>query len=261
MSNDLVAYEDAWAAEAVKEASENRLTSGGRFISHRSGLFTIGDDLEFPEICAIVLASAHENVWYNKPYDPNATGFTPPKCFALSELEAGMGAHPVTYDDEYFEPQSNLCIKCPRNEKPKKGEVRRKECRNMRRLLLLVVGQYAKRKGSRDLDLEMFLGDNADENAAQIKEGDVFLMKIPPVSLFPYKETVNKIKREYMRPMDGMIMRIYTESLRAGGHTVLFEPIGTLPLDLYPHVKARRAAETDTLMRPYTPPRDDEVPF
>jgi hypothetical protein len=260
MSNDLVTYEEAWSDEAKAAAAANRVSTGGRFISHRSGVFTVGDDMEFPELCAVILASAHENVWYGRAFDPE--NFAPPKCFALSKAglsmsAASMGAHESTYEDDYFEPQSESCKGCPKNEWPKKGEVKQKECRNMHRLLLLPVGQYTPRKGSRDLDLDLFLGDDADENAEYARDGDAYLLKLPPTSLTHYKEMVVRMQREYNRPPHGMIMRIYTEPYKRGGHTIRMEPIGTLPDALYPHIKARIEAEQDLLMRPYTPPQED----
>lgn len=259
MSNDLVSYDEQWASEAKQEASKAKLTSGGRFISHRGGAFMVGDDLEFPELCVVVLASVHENVYYGRAYDPDH--ITPPKCFAFGDTESDMAPHEATGEDEWFEPQHTDCRSCPHNAWPTKGEVKRKECRNMRRLLVLPVGQYAKRKGSRDLDLDLFLGDNDAENIEYVQGGDVYLMKIPPTALRSYKELVHKLQSEYNRPPHGMILRMYIEPMRTGGHTIKYEPLGTLPDALYPAIKARRAAEYDLLTKAYTPPQDEDVPF
>lgn len=260
MSNDLVTYDEKWAEEAKTEAAAAKLSSGGRFISHRGGVFTVGDDMEFPEMCVVILGSVVENVWYGRPYDPD--DLQPPKCFALADTESSAAPHSVTHEDDWFEPQSASCSGCPRNEWPKKGEVKRKECRNMRRLLLLPAGEYIRRKNSRDLDLDIFFSENMDENAEYVRSGDVFLMKLPPTALRTYKELVHKLRSEYARPPHGIIVRMYIEAMRTGGHTIKFEPLGTLDDSLYPAVKARREAEHSLLMRPYTPPNlDDEVPF
>lgn len=255
MSNDIVSYDEAWAKDAKASAAAAKLTSGGRFISHRGGVFSVGEDLQFPELCAVILDSVLENTWYGRAYDPD--NLEPPKCFALASDEASMRPDDATHESSWFEPQADACRACPRNEWPKKGEVRRKECRNARRVLLLPAGQYTPRKGSRDLDLDLFFGDDADENAEYVRQGDVFLMKLPPTALRTYKEIVNAVSAEHGRPPHGMIMRIYAESLRQGAHTVKFEPIGLVPSDLYPHIAARREAEHGLLLRPYTPPEID----
>lgn len=265
MSNDLVTYDEKWSMEAKESVSNAPLSSGGRFIGHRGGVFRVGDDLEFPELCAVVLSSVTENAWFAHAFNPD--NLSPPKCFALAETGA-MAPHEITHQDEWFEPQADKCVGCVRSIWPKKGEVdpatgqlKRKECRNSRRLLLLPAGQYTKRKGSRDLDLDLFIGDDVNEAAEYIASGDVFLLKIPPTALNPYNKLVHAMQHEYNRPPHGMILRIYTEPLRNGGHTILFEPLSVLPDALYPAITARREAEKDMLLRPYLPPQDDATPF
>lgn len=252
--NDLVSYDQQWAEEASSGAAKEKLTSGGRAISHRGGVFRIGDDLEFPELCVIVLASAFENAYFASKFDPD--NLEPPRCFALAEDMEDLAPHAATHESDWFEPQNVKCYGCPRNEFPKKGENKRKECRNSRRLLVLPAGQYTPRKGSRDLDLELFIGDDLDEAAEYVRTGDLFTLKLPPSALKPYKELVHKLQREYNRPPHGMVLRCFTEPLRNGGHTVSFEPIGQLEDALYPAISERRESDRELLMRPYSEPEE-----
>lgn len=265
MSNDLVTYDEKWGQEASEAVSQEPLYSGGRYISTMGGVFRIGD-MEFPELCAIVLASTLENSWYGRAF--NSADIVPPKCFAVENAGVPMAPHEATQGSEWFEPQADKCADCIRNAWPKPneidpttGQLKRKECRTRRRLLLLPAGQYSPRKGSRDLDLDLFITDDIDETIEYVASGDLFLLKIPPSALSPYKKLIHALKSEYNRPPHGVILRLYMEPLRTGGHTVNFEPLGVLPAELYPAIYERRESEKDLLLRPYSEPRDDDNPF
>lgn len=256
MANDLVNYEDAWGEEAKASTAVERRVSGGRSISHKAGLFRIGDDLEFPELCIIIMGAAFENTYYDTAYSPDRV--EPPKCFAIGEREDQMAPHDATQDSDYFRPQADTCALCEHNKFPKAGEVKRKACRNGRRLIVLPAGMYKKRPRSRDLDLEMFLGENQDDNREYIQSGDLFSLKVPPSSLRAYKDVVHQMREQHGRPPHGMVVRAFTEPLRNGGHGLYFEALGKVPDYLHPEVTARRKADVaDMLLRPYSEPRDD----
>lgn len=259
MGTEVAKYDKAWAEQADEMARRNPV-SAGNYISHRSGKFRIGEDMELPELCVIVVGDMRENSYYGSAYDPNADP-APPVCFAFAEdgNEKTMEPHPAMQADEYFEPQNDACGTCALNKYGTADKGKGKACRNVVRLCLIPAGAYFEKKGSRDLDLEMYVSnDDLEGSEEHIRTADSYMLKVPPTSIRNFSSYVNAMRSEYRRPAAGVITRIYTAPMDKGGHELRFEPIELVPDGLYPAVSERIAAERPGLIQPYTAPTNEE---
>lgn len=253
MGTEVTKYGEQWAAQAETFSAKEHVESST--ISHRGGVFKAGD-IEFPELCVVILADVYENSYYEGAFDPNL--LTPPKCFALGDEEEGMAPHEAMEAHDFFEAQNGDCASCPFNQWGSADKGKGKACKNTRRMSVIPAGVFSPRKGSRDLDLDCYITDDTKENEEHVLNADAMMIKVPPTSVREYKKFVQQCASEYSRPPAGIITRIYTEPMSNGGHKLVFEPIDELPDDLYPAVTKRQETASAMLLSPYSGP-DEEV--
>jgi len=251
---EVTQYDEQWAADAKKKASKE--TVAGNVISHRAGLFKVGD-LEFPELCAIILGDIYENAYYMSKFD--GSNLVPPTCYAFGEDEGEMFPHPSMQVSPFFKLQNHDCMSCPNNQWSSADVGRGKACKNIRRMCIIPAGVYSPKQGSRDLDLDFYIGDDTAANEEHIFQAPAYTIKVPPGSVKNYQKFCQLINDEYNRPPKGIITRIYIEPMERGGHQLLFEPLALLPSDLYPAVSSRTEAAVASLITPYNPPEEGEV--
>jgi len=255
MGKEVAKYDQQWADQAKTYADRERTASG--YITHRGGVFKAGSE-KFPELCVVILADVYENSYYSGTFDSD--NMVPPNCFAISEDEDDLSPHPaMQVDEKFFEPQSDECRGCPMNEFGSADTGRGKACKNVRRIAVLPAGAYSTKKGSRDLELDMFIDEDDEANAEHIANAPVMAIKIPPSSIKGYKEFVQDIASEHGRPPAGVITRIYTEPMDNGGHRLNFEAIELMPDASYPEIMARADKERPRLMEPYQPPSEEQT--
>lgn len=261
MTNEVALYDKQWADRARQIAATERRASN--FITHRGGVFKAGD-VEMPELCVVVLSFVPENAYYGANFDPDK--LTPPQCFAFgtpgSGDEKGMAPHPAMAGHDCFEPQAEDCASCPMNKFGSADKGKGKACKNTRRLMVIPAGVFSKKKGSRDLDLQLFVGGDVpfEEAEEHLRSADQFAIKVPPTSLDNWRKYVNLCASEFRRPVEGVITRVFIEPMSNGGHRLCFEPIDYLPDAAYPVVSQRAEAAAESLVQPYTPPDADEQP-
>jgi hypothetical protein len=135
-------------AAAQKIASEEN--SGIPFISLKGKKFSIGDEkVGYKDdklglaIRCVIVATAFDFTWYDRPYDPSNEDFNPPACFAI-----GVEQNDLVPDEDSPIPQSESCFDCPMNQFKTAANGKGKACRNGRRLLIAYVND----DGSADLD-------------------------------------------------------------------------------------------------------------
>ena len=103
MTNDVVKYDKKWADDAKRVADKERVESNT--ISHRSGKFKCGD-MEFPELCAIIVGDLYENSYYEGSFDPDE--LSAPTCYAFAEDEDDLSPHPSMQNSpDFFVPQNH----------------------------------------------------------------------------------------------------------------------------------------------------------
>jgi hypothetical protein len=134
-------------------------TSGIPHISLKHGRMSLNDvNLPGDEVQCLILASAIERTWYDRPYDPDDTG--PPECFALGEKASQLVPH-----ENVKTPPSNSCKSCPMAEFGTARQGKGPACKTKLRLTLMAVGSDPK----------------ADDIAAEAAE--LAILKVSPTSV------------------------------------------------------------------------------
>jgi len=140
--------------QALMEAAAQKIASeennGIPFISLKGKKFSIGDEkVGYKDeklglaIRCVIVATAFDFTWYDRPYDPSSEDFNPPACFAIGDEQDGLTPH----EDSPI-PQCHSCMVCPMNQFKSAANGKGKACRNGRRLLIAYVND----DGSADLD-------------------------------------------------------------------------------------------------------------
>jgi hypothetical protein len=134
-------------------------TSGIPHISLKHGRMTLNDTaLPGDEVQCIILASALERTWYDRPYDPEDTG--PPECFSLGDKMAGLVPH-----ENVATPPSNACKACPMAEFGTARQGKGPACKTKLRLCLMPVSSVPT------------VAQISDENA------EMAILKVSPTSV------------------------------------------------------------------------------
>lgn len=130
-----VATPGDWRAEMAKYAQKTikmeESTQTSNRISTKGGRLTYHDtQLRDNQMTVIILAALVENVYYERPFDPDNP--SSPDCFAFSEDGEDMAPH-----EKAHEPQHETCKGCPHDEWGSADRGRGKKCKNQRRLAVL----------------------------------------------------------------------------------------------------------------------------
>lgn len=252
MSNDLVNYDEKWAALAEEYAAEEQ--SGGQFISTKSGVLSFNDE-ELPgnQMCVIVLDAVRENTYYADAWDPD--NVVPPKCYAFGRGNETMAPHEsMAKHLDWFEPQHEECAGCPRNEFGSAATGRGKACGNRRRLALIPAGFYAKKPKSRDFELELF------DDPKHYREADMAFLKVAPTSTKEWSKYVTQLSAQFRKPYFAFMTRIWLEPDAKSQFRTCFEMIEELPMDLAPAIEMRVDEARKTIVQPYAPPLEKPKP-
>jgi hypothetical protein len=128
--NQLALFEDQLAAMALETVKAEQ--TGAAFLSTKGGALTYrGNVITDNKLACVILSAPVERLYYDSRYDP--TKIVGPKCFAIAQIQTGMGPSPSVE-----KPEHSTCEGCPKNEwgsatNGGKG----KACRETRRLLLI----------------------------------------------------------------------------------------------------------------------------
>lgn len=255
MGTELVPISQRWADQAV-QAQQEEPAGEGHFVSLKGGIMSVGDE-ELPgnQMYVIILDHYRENTYFEGRYDPDVK--TAPKCYAFGRGADGddMGPHEsmqVSLAPEgWFEPQSDVCRTCSKNEWGTADTGRGKACQNRRRLILLPAGYATPKKGSRDFDVELFT------DPAHYQTADEAQLKLPVTSSKEYSKYVSQLGAQYQRPPHGVLTRIYLEPDAKTQFKVCFEMIEEVPDDLAQVIMDRNAACREREFRGYQPPEQD----
>ena len=254
-SRAITNYDEAFAKAAAAAAATEQLT-GGTFISTKGGVLAFGEEvMPGNQVAVIVLDSVHENTFYSAKYDPNQKAA--PICYAFSRDgdRDEMGPHEsMQVDLTYFQPQHPQCHGCKWNEWGSAEKGKGKACQNRRRLALIPAGYYQPRRGSRDMDLELY----ADPKHFQ--QADIAYMKLPVTSVNDWSKYVNQLSANFQRPPFGVVTRIYLEPHPDWQYTVNFELIDKIPDDIAQTIFARHEEAVKAIIQGYKVPEKNPQP-
>jgi len=244
----LTNYDEAWAKQA-ETYTEQFQAQGGTFLSTRAGVLSFGDEeLRGNQACVIVLDSVFENTMYEGKFNPDEA--TAPLCYAFGRDKDEMAPHESMQLDAYFKPQHETCQGCKWNEWGSADTGRGKACQNRVRLALIPAGYYQPKKGSRDMDLELFADPKHFQTA------DVAFIKLPVTSVELWGKYVRSVAAASNRPPHGVVTRMFLEPHAKFQYQVHFETIELVSNELASIVMARHEEAVKQVIQGYRVPEE-----
>lgn len=247
MANDLVNYDEAWAAQATAAAADEPVAANA-FLSTRGGILRYGEE-EMPgnQACVIILDMVKENTFYGEKYDPDNAAA--PLCYAFGRGAEEMGPHPsMQIDLEYFQPQHESCEGCPMNMWGTADTGKGKACQNRRRLAVIPAGAYIGKRGSRDFDLDLFT------DPKDFISSEVAFIKLPVMSVKDWAKYVLQLSAGPRRPPHGVYTRMFLEPDPKSQYRVHFEMVEEVPNELAAILMERHAQAVAAPFQGYRPP-------
>lgn len=179
----LTIWEREMAEAAVSHAATEVDTSSFKSISTHAGVLSIDDNaLDDNEMRVIIIAFIHENLYYDKAFDPK-TPMTP-VCYAFGLNEAEMAPH-----EEVENKEAELCAGCWANEYGTADKGEGKACKNIRRLLCIA--------------------EDAIESVEELASSEPRMLKVPVTSVKNWNTYASvTLKDEVKRPCYGVITRV-----------------------------------------------------
>jgi hypothetical protein len=229
-------------AEAAKKAAKAEVLTGLKTIGTRSGIMKIGDDaVEGNALRCVVLASVHENQWFDRDFDPKKPAS--PACYAFGDPsqdnpEAGMAPHEKAKDK-----QCENCASCEFNKMGSAEKGKGKACKNVRRLALVT--------------------EDAFESAADLSSADIYLLKVPVMSTKLWAKYVHKLADDMQRTPWTVVTEVALLPDDKSQFTVNFEfqELVNFDQELYDAAKKKVAAAQAMLSQPYPDlPEEEEKP-
>jgi hypothetical protein len=179
--NQIALFEDQLAAMALETVKAEQ--TGAAFLSTKGGALTYrGNVITDNKLACVILAAPVERLYYDSRYDP--TKIVGPKCFAIAQIQTGMGPAPSVE-----KPEHSTCEGCPKNEwgsatNGGKG----KACRETRRLLLIPADSIG--------------------SAAAVAGAEIAALRPPVTSLKNYSSYVQTLAATLKRPPLAVVTEI-----------------------------------------------------
>ena len=235
-----------WDEELARQAAvaaEQEASTGGDYFSLRGGQLKLhGLNLPDNQMAVIILDFIKVNAFYDGPFDAE----TPqtPLCYALGRDEKTLAPH-----EQAERPQHEGCAKCPHNQWGSlvvNNVARRgKECRNLRRLLLIPGGSLTGGE------------HQAPATTDQILQAPMAYLSVPPTSVKIFSTYVTTLNARKLPPR-----AVYTKvRLLPDTKTVYkleFTPLGPVPRELI-GAMMQRAQEAEALIAHPFPMRNADA--
>jgi len=231
----LVSYDQEFADLAKQYASQAADNLGGGLprISLGNGVMSINDDpIPNNEIAVIILDSIHENSYFEDDYVKGEQ--QSPACYAIARSNDDLKPH-----NDAESPQAENCGKCALNAFGSKG--RGKACGNRERLIVISAGTL--KRGS----FEAF-------NAEDLKDSEMYFLKVPPTSLRGYAEYTKELTTGLLKlPPVGAITKISVAKPKKGemGTRLNFEFMEPVNKQLIQTVMEKRKQALDYIDTPF----------
>lgn len=221
--NELVAWNEELAKDAKELASRERPALSQ--ISTRAGMLTYQNQpIPGNKLPCVVIASAFENRFYDKKFDPNKR--EAPKCFALSIEGKDMVPHPDVVSKE-----SETCAACPQYQWGSAGNGSKgKACKAVRRLAL--VPASACKDGTVDA-------------------AEMALISIPTMSGKNWANYTSTCAAQYSRPPWAMYTEISAVPDPRSQFQIKFTALGPVEEVVLGSLKRRVESAEQILLTPY----------
>lgn len=227
MGTEIVNWEEKLAREAKEVAATERPSVSG--ISLRGGIMML-NDVPVPgnRLNCVVIASAFENAYYSKPYDPN--NIVNPDCFALSLDGEGMAPIHVP------EPVNPICVTCGNmawGSDKSKPNSKGKACKEKRRLAILPASAV---------------------KDGEIMKAEMATMTLSVTNVRHWGNYVNQIAAEFGRPPWAMLTEIVVSPHVKNQFEVKYAAMGVVNDQYLGDLEKRAILAREVLMTPYDPP-------
>lgn len=215
-STALTIWEKEMAEEAVAQGATENNTGGFKSISTRGGILSVDDNaVDDNELRVIILASTHENQFYEGDFDPNTPAT--PICYAFGDKEDDMAPHEAAPDK-----QSGSCEGCPHNEWGSADKGKGKACKNVRRLVCIT--------------------EDALESVEALEEAEARMLKLPVMSVKNWSQYMKSVLEEDIkRPSWGVIttIKVVPDAKSQFKIQFHFEEVVDFDQDLYDAMKKK----------------------
>lgn len=229
-TTEVVSWEEELEALSVEVALSEVTNSGGTFLSTKGGTFSYRDNDIGSELSVVIVDHILENHYYEGRYDPDVVSV--PICFSFSKQEEGMSPHELS-----SEPQNVDCNSCPHNQYGSSSTGKGKECKNVRRLALI-------------------LGDNLDD----VDNSEVVFLKLPVTSVKAWSMYVQQLSGVLKRPPLGVVTLISIVPDPKTQFRIQFKVEDKITDGgLIKQLLNKRELVKDQLIRPYVLPEIEEV--
>lgn len=260
---ELVNYNEEWAAYAQQFATQVPTSgAGGKTLSIKGGVFSLGGEELGTRLCAIILDSVAINTYYEGKWEEGAKDT--PKCYAYGFPPEEMKPHveSMKLHMDHFYPQTlnpttgevGACSTCPHNVFGSALTGKGKACQNRDRLALIPAGQFVQQRGGYGYDLKLFDDPNWFQTA------DLNKVNLPVTSVTNFRTYANKIIKECGRPPWGVITVIELAPHPKFQTEVKFHMVELVPSHLFPPVRDRFLAAHEGMIEPFSPPKAPEGP-
>lgn len=222
--NEVVRWDEELAKQAKEVASLERPALSQ--ISTKGGFLRYQDQaIPGNKLSCIVVASAFENRYYDKPFDPDRR--ESPVCWAISLTGEDMAPNP----EDVKTPVSPTCAECPNFQWGSQGNGKKgKLCKSVRRLGLIPTSSVA------------------DGNAAK---AEVALLSVPVTSAKNWANYVNQCSAEFARPPWALITEVYTEPDPKNQFAIKFRCIGAVADEMLGDLMKKVELVQPILLTPY----------
>lgn len=236
-STALTLWEEEMATAAVAQGATENDTSGFKSISTRSGILSIDDNaVDDNELRVIILASTHENQFYEGDFDPNTPAT--PVCYAFGDDDSTMAPHADAPDK-----QNSQCEGCEHNEWGSAEKGKGKACKNVRRLVCIT--------------------EDALESVEALMEAEARMLKLPVMSVKNWTTYMKRtLEEDVRRPSYGVITRIKVVPDAKSQFKVQFhfEELVEFDQELYDAMKKKAKLAKDSIGNAYPVFEAEEKP-
>lgn len=267
MTTELTNYDEDWLAYAKSFQTQVPVTShSGKRISLKGGMFATGpnpEDVIGTRLCAVIIDSVAINTYYEGAWEDGQKSV--PKCYAYGfppeEMRPhveSMKLHMDTFYPQTLNPATGEvgpCSGCKWNQFGTAQKGKGKACQNRDRLALIPAGQFLQRKGSYGYDLQLF------DDPSWFSSAEIHKLDLPVLSVKPFREYSNKVIQTTGRPPWGVRTVITIEPRQEGAFTLSFHMEELVPQDLFLTIRDRYIAAHETMIEPFSPPREPGPEF
>lgn len=262
MSNQLVNYNEEWAAFANQFANQVPVTSNAKTLSLRGGVFSQGDEQLGTMLCTIILDSVAVNTYFEGRWEEGAKDT--PKCYAFGFPPEEMRPHveSMRLHMDHFYPQTlnpatgeiGACSTCPKNQFGSADTGKGKACQNRDRLALIPAGMFVQQRSGYGYDLHLFDDPNHFATTPLSK------LNLPVTSVRNFREYAQRTINETRRPPWGVITVIELAPHPKFQTEVKFHMKELVPDYLFPVIRERYLAAHEGMIEPYSPPKVEDAP-